>query len=1457
VIALAGLSLVGASRPPEPAERSVFTSKRAPRGATAVPTERYAAARQALDRLPRYSSALNRFGDASLAPALPDLATWTPLGPGNIGGRTRTLVADPSAPGTLYAAGVAGGVWKSTDSGGSWEARGDALANLAVSSLALDPADPATLVAGTGEGFFNDDALRGAGLFKTTDGGASWQQLAATNTADFYYVNDVVFSPLDPQRLYAATGTGVWQSLDGGTSWARTLDPKVKGGCLDLAIRSDRPTDVVFASCGTFAQAHIYRNSNGAGTPGAWSAVWTEVGMGRTSLALAPSNQDWIYALSVNINGGTYADALRAVYRSTDGGTTWEARVRNSDPKPLNRALLSDSLRAVCIGNFKSDGWYNNVVAVDPVDADVVWAGGVDLFRSDDGGHNWGLASYNWLSVADARHVHGHQHALVFHPSYDGSANKTLWIANDGGLYQTLDARAKPATSVTGTCSPYTSVASAFSFSSLNNGYAVTQFNSGAVYPDDTRYFGGTQGNGIVRGTDAAGPNAWETLEPGDGGAVAVDPTNPNVLYGERFGLSFLKSTDDGFLWRSALEGTVDFFGTATVVPFVVDPVDPQRLWMGGQLLWRTGNAAEYWEVASSLLNGYVTSIAVSPSDPNAVLAATTSGRIYRNNKALITQGSTIWPSAMPGGGYASSVAFDPRDPKRAYATYSSFGVPHVWKSTDAGASWASLDGTTFPDVPAHVIVADPTLPGRLFVGTDLGVLVSLDGGASWAVENTGFPNVITEALVLNGANLYAFTHGRGVWRVALSALPQSRVARTLLGGSEWFEGQGDAAVEVELTTSDHADSTAPVTVDYRTVDGTAIAGADYVFTSGTLSFPAGSPSGSKQTVTIPILDDTLSERRETFRLELSNGAGAQADLRSHVVTIRDNATVQFKVPAVSVSEGAPSVTVAVERIENDDADLPVQVHYRSRPGTAQNTDDYAGFDGVIELARGGIATRQFALVHDSVHEGPETFFVQLYQPSAGAQLGAQSTLVVTILDNDPVPTLQFSGAAYTASEAGGIAKITVRRSGSTAGSVTVDYATGDGTATAAGGDYTSTAGTLTFGPNVVIQTFGVPILNDTTAEPPETVRLTLSTPGPPFAAELGALPTATLTITDDDQAVQFGATAYTVSEAAGKALITVKRSGGLSGTVTVDYASEDGTATVADGDYSSASGHLSFGPGVASRTFEVKIANDTTPEPAEALAVRLLNPSPGLTLLGPNPVPLTIADDDGQHLQFSAAAYRVREASAQAVIQVRRTGGSMGSASVQYSVSAGTASDGADFIAKTGSLTFGQGVTTASFGVDLIPDTADEPDETIQLTLGAAAGAALLGAPSTAVLTVTDDDTAGVVQFQRATYSVDEAAGSASITVVRSGGTSSEATVVCSTGPGPVQSADAGADYLAVSTTLTFAAGETVKACTVPILDDSLVETSESVSLTLSGPAGGLALGPQTHAVLWIVDDE
>jgi hypothetical protein len=307
----------------------------------------------------------------------------------------------------------------------------------------------------------------------------------------------------------------------------------------------------------------------------------------------------------------------------------------------------------------------------------------------------------------------------------------------------------------------------------LNHNYGVTQFYHGQPFPDGSTYFGGTQDNGTVMGNDGAGHDGWRELLGGDGGYVAVDPNNPNVLYAENTGLSIAKSVNGGGAWRRMVLGIIDP-DSLFIAPFVMDPGNSQRLWTGGTFLWRTDNGAERWTKASAQLvpnDAVVSAIAVSPLSSNRVLAGSAMGGIFRTTSGTTTDAATAWASVQPRQGFVSSLAFDPRNENTAYATYSNFGGVHVWKTIDGGATWSPLDGSGaghLPDIPAHSIVVDPNSSSRLYLGTDLGVFVSADGGATWAVENTGFANVVTESLAIQGRNLFAFTHGRGAWRVPL-----------------------------------------------------------------------------------------------------------------------------------------------------------------------------------------------------------------------------------------------------------------------------------------------------------------------------------------------------------------------------------------------------------------------------------------------------------------------------------------------------------------------------------------------------------------------------------------------------------------------------------------------------------------------------------------------------------------
>jgi len=694
---------------------------------------------------------------------------WTFLGPGNVGGRTRPLLIDPSAPDTMYAGVVSGGVFKTTDGGAHWTPTGDEMANLAVNSLAM--ADAQTIYAGTGEGYFREDirgtamAIRGDGIFVTHDAAATWMQLPSTkNNDDFHWVNDLAISTHDPHRIYAATRTGVWRSNDEGASWNRVLATTVKGGCLDLALRGGTDGDYLFASCGVFEQATVYRSKN-AESDDAWTPVLSPDGMSRTSIAIAPSNPSVVYALAA-VNP---SQLLLGVYRSDHDGdpNTWTLQ-QSRDGQSVGSLILENPSSAT--DNICSDGhdpnntvpmgWHCNTIAVDPLDPNRVWAAGVDLFRSDDGGKTWGLASFWW----DPASSHADHHSIHFDPRYDGASNQRMIVTNDGGVYRSDNPNAALATGPKATCDQR---ATSVAWTSLNHNYGGTQFYHGAVTNDGTQFFGGVQDNGTVWGAVAAGSDSWQRIWGGDGGYVAIDPNRQFVVLCESQGGAIVRSAD-GFTghFQSYINPSSDSF--LFITPFFFDPNNTLRLWTGGTRLYRRDSPSAIWTTASKSFDGQITSIAIAPGNSSLVLAGTTVGSIYRSTTAT-TDAAVTWPGVHPRDGWLSSIAFDPANANVVYATYALFGGPHVYRSIDAGVTWTAIDNG-IPDIAAHSIAVGPS--STLYAGTDLGVFVSNDSGASWSHDDT-LPSVITEWLIIargqRGPALYAFTHGRGVWRMELT----------------------------------------------------------------------------------------------------------------------------------------------------------------------------------------------------------------------------------------------------------------------------------------------------------------------------------------------------------------------------------------------------------------------------------------------------------------------------------------------------------------------------------------------------------------------------------------------------------------------------------------------------------------------------------------------------------------
>ncbi len=775
----------GRSKKDEPgAAMDFYMAKRAMDGVRAVPFDRYLLAEELVRKMRHYDVAAGRFSVGRKNAQERQLARgrWQELGPFNIGGRARAMVFDPRNADVMYVGAAAGGVYKTTDGGQSWKPMGDMLPNMAVNALAIDPKNGDVLYAGTGEGYNNIDAVRGNGIFKSTNGGESWTALATTrDNPAFFFVNDLVISPHDSNRLYAATSLGLYRSRDGGESWQQVLDRTTPhDGCSDLEWRPGAETDYLYAACGRRSTpATIFRQKAAEGD-GEWEALLSEANMGRSVIAVAPSQPDMVYVLTSSNETGVWRDGLYAVFRSTAAGDkdSWEKRVTNQSPVRMNTALLTNQsgfFSDICSGGTQrvlSQGWYDIALTVDPVNPERVWAGGIDLFRSDDGGANWGLVSDWFFSPGDPTYVHADQHLIRFHPQYNGSTNKTVFFLNDGGMAKTDDALAPVLSN-----DDYCTGLSGFRHQDLVKGMVTTQFYHGLPYPGGHAWFGGKQDNGTSRGSRGAGLDRWREIFGGDGGYVAVAPDDPNRVYLETTRLSIRRATN-GVTFSPITNGISEPSGNFLfITPFRMDPNDSQRLYIGGRTLWRTNNGGTNWAAFSPAIpTGNISAIAAAPGNPDRVVFGTTTGRLYRTNRAQADDVVESWAQNFVRiNGYVSWLEFDPTNPDVLWATVSTFnnvsGEGHVFRSEDGGANWERRDAG-IPDVPAHSVVVDPARPEHVYVGTDLGIFVSTDAGATWAKEDSGFVNTVVESMTIvreNGAStLTAFTHGRGVWQVNL-----------------------------------------------------------------------------------------------------------------------------------------------------------------------------------------------------------------------------------------------------------------------------------------------------------------------------------------------------------------------------------------------------------------------------------------------------------------------------------------------------------------------------------------------------------------------------------------------------------------------------------------------------------------------------------------------------------------
>jgi photosystem II stability/assembly factor-like uncharacterized protein len=687
-----------------------------------------------------------------LAKASANAARWQLAGPTNIGGRISALAFNPKNSAIVYAGAATGGVFKSVDRGATWQPIFDEQAVLQVGDIAVDPNNPEVIYVGTGEANGGHNNFPGAGVYKSTDAGATWQPAGLEKTTS---IGRIVIDPLNSNRVYvAAIGSyfgsspdrGVYRSANAGQTWEKVLFVNDSTGAIDLVIDPKNPAKLFaavwervrppkFGAHLNGSSSGIYRSLNGGDT---WQLLGVAHGLpaprndvGRIGLAICATKPDNLYALYTKNSNGRYT--YDSLYRSKDGGNSWQ------------RINTSNSLN----NGFADFSWYFGNVRVHPADPERVYVLDVALMSSANGGVNW----------AGTGTSHVDHHALVFDP-----LDPQRQIAgHDGGLdYSTNNG------------ATWTKV----------NALPVTQFYH--ITMDQTnpeRLYGGTQDNGTLR-TLTGNLNDWEDIYPGyDGLYVIVDPTDPNVIYAEsQFG-GLRKYTNGGATFTSALNGIDPNDPRDWSTPVVMAPNNSQVLYYGTNRVYRTANGANFWKPISNNLSagepgsrlGKVTTIAVAPSNSGVIYVGTDDSNVW-----VTADTGKTWKeiSAPLPYRWVTRVAVDPTNAAIAYVTFSGLKwdspQPHVFRTTNMGKTWEDLSNN-LPDAPVNVIVVDPIYPNMLYVGTDVGVFYSRDYGKHWESLGAGMPVVSVYDVVVHPQlrRLAAGTHGRSMYTLDLSPLTE------------------------------------------------------------------------------------------------------------------------------------------------------------------------------------------------------------------------------------------------------------------------------------------------------------------------------------------------------------------------------------------------------------------------------------------------------------------------------------------------------------------------------------------------------------------------------------------------------------------------------------------------------------------------------------------------------------
>ena len=778
---------------------------------------------------------------------------------------------------TVWVGGRGGGLWKTTNITAlpaTWVPVNDYMINLSIIGITQDPVNPNIMYCCTGESFYESGALRGNGVFKSTDNGVTWVQLSSTNNSSYYYCTRIL---CDYQgNVYVGTRSGLFRSTkaSGGAAWTNITPSGVSSRISDLEISSTTVAGRLHAIFGISETVNSrYTDIPATVAAGSWSSPVTTLPSASRRAEIAVSGNTLYCLPSDN------SSQASTVYKSTDGGVNWA--IAGSTPLTATGGPFANG-----------QGWYNLAVAINPANANECIVGGIDNAKTTDGGATWTRIS-DWVGTG-GQYVHADQHSSIW---YD-NGNKLL-LGCDGGIFYSSNG---------GT-----------TIRDRNVGLRIKQFYSVAIHPSSTNYFlAGSQDNGTHQ-FSAAGLSSSVEVLGGDGAYVAIDQNEPQYQTGAYVYCNFRRSANSGANWTSGASNNNGQF----INPYDYDNVNNMvyACYTGGNYLrWTDPQSGfSYTTVPITAFGGQqIGSVCVSPyTAGRTYFGMASGGKIIRVDgaNAGTPTGVDITGVTMPTGSvYMNSINVGSSD-QNIVACYSNYGTSNIWVTTDGGTSWTAIEGN-LPDVPVYSAIFHPDDNAKMIIATETGIWETdaINGSSTIWTPNTSFPTARATMLKYRSSDrtIAASSYGRGLWTttvpnvttpdIQFSSLTASAIESTSF--SSTCRGYTDYVSSMQILNA----PTGNATVTLNVAGGaTATAGVDYIVTTnGNFVTPSliinfANGATASQSFTIRVFDDAAIEPAEIFTLNytISGSTNAQpgSSNQTHTFTITDNDGVP-QVPA-------------------------------------------------------------------------------------------------------------------------------------------------------------------------------------------------------------------------------------------------------------------------------------------------------------------------------------------------------------------------------------------------------------------------------------------------------------------------------------------------------------------------------------------------------------------------------